>query len=334
MFKKNINIGVIGLGNWGTALANHLAKKGYKVTGWTQNQEIVDSTNKVHVSLKYHTNIVLSENLFCTSRIEDLIDCSYLVLALPSSLIGFMSNQLKKLNHDSIIISGIKGMESSTGKTPLDYLSTFNKEFSSQAVLSGPCFATDLVKSLPCALVSASKNKEIALKVAHLFSNESLKVYTSTDSIGVELGGILKNIIALAVGVSDGLNLGNSARAGLITRGLAEMKRYALKFNADERTLSGLSGLGDLSMTATSNESRNRTVGLRLGQGEKLADIIKSLGSTAESVYTTPIIAKTTKSINIYMPITEAVNELLKGKITPMEAVKSLITRPLRDELE
>ena len=327
-------IGVIGLGNWGTALANHLAGLGHQVTGWSIDREVVDGINVLHENPKYLSGAKLSTALKATGSADDIKGSDVFVLALPSTALSQIVSSINQLGNIPLLVSAVKGIEAESLGTPLQYLTKACSNIKEIAALSGPSFAIDLVKQLPVGVVAASEKKEVALAVANLFSSKWMRVYVSTDTLGVELGGIVKNVIALATGVSDGLGFGDSARAGLITRGLAEMIRLSKAMGADSRTLAGLSGLGDLAMTASSNVSRNRMVGLRLGAGEKLESILTSLGSVAEGVSTAPLVLKLSQKYNVEMPITEAVNELLSGKLSAKETAVSLITRPIRHELD
>jgi len=199
-------------------------------------------------------------------------------------------------------------------------------------VISGPSFAKDLTRETPISLVSASSSTETATEVARVLSSSTVRLYLSSDPLGVELGGILKNVIAIAVGISDALGYGPSTRAALITRGLAEMTRISVALGANPQTLSGLSGLGDLVMTATDDQSRNRIVGLRLGRGEKLEEILETLGSTAEGVVTAPLVNNIAKDKNIEAPIVELVVKVLKSEIAPKDLAKTLMSRPLKGE--
>lgn len=325
-------ISVLGLGNWGTALANHLAVKGLDVLGWSIEPEIVTSVNSQHRNPNYLSNVKLSSGLRATGNLSDCLMSDYIVLVAPSKALGQIIPQLK-VSSATIIISAVKGLETSTVLTPLQFAEKHMPGPCKLVVLSGPSFAKDVVVQKPCGVVAASRDEAAARATAELFTCDSMKVYLSSDPLGVELGGILKNVIALAVGISDGLGLGDSARAGLITRGLAEITRLAEAMGADVRTLSGLSGLGDLAMTATSDLSRNRTVGVRLGKGEKLDQIISSLGSVAEGVTTTPLVLKLAEQYKVNMPITEHVAQLLRGSMTAPEVVRALITRPIRKEV-
>jgi glycerol-3-phosphate dehydrogenase (NAD(P)+) len=322
-------ITVLALGSWGTALAQHLASKGHDVLGWAREKEVVDSinANNSHPSCFKDQKL----NFKATTDLELALKRPILVLAFPSSAMAEMLSTMR-LSEEKLIVSALKGLNASTLQTPLQYLTTVCPKQNKSAVLSGPSFAIDLVNGRPLGMLAASNDSVVARKVAELFSAPNLKVYLSDDPLGVELGGILKNVIAIAVGVCDGLGCGDSARAGLITRGLAEITRLAQAMGARSQTLFGLSGLGDLIMTASCNTSRNRTVGLRLGQGENLDTIIKTLGAVAEGVVTTPLVLELAKKHNVEMPITERVDKILKQQLGIKEAAKELLSRPMKTE--
>jgi glycerol-3-phosphate dehydrogenase (NAD(P)+) len=240
---------------------------------------------------------------------------------------------LPKLPQPKILISATKGLERDTVQTPLAFAKqSLQLADERLCVISGPSFASDLAAARPLSIVAASRSEQTAVLVAEALSGDSLRVYASRDPLGVELGGILKNVIAIACGASDSIGFGPSARAALISRGLAEMSRLAAALGADIQTLTGLSGLGDLVMTATEDQSRNRQVGLRLGRGEKIADIIKALGSTAEGVTTAPLVQTLAATSSVVVPITDMVVELLKGEVPPLELAKRLMTRPIKSE--
>lgn len=327
----NRAISVLGLGNWGTALANHLALKGHDVLGWSIEPDVVAGITSTGRNIRFLSTAQLSPNLKATSALEDALRRDVIVVAVPSMA---LTDLIPKLTAPTgaLVVSAVKGVEEVTLATPLTHIEALHPERYRLAVLSGPSFARDVVVQRPCGVVAASREESVARAVAELFTSDSMKVYISTDPLGVEIGGITKNVIALAVGVSDGIGLGDSARAGLITRGLAEMMRLAEAMGADRQTLAGLSGLGDLSMTATCDTSRNRTVGLRLGNGEKLDQIVASLGSVAEGVSSTPLVMKLAERYKVEMPITAHVSKLLHNEMTPAELVKSLVTRPMRRE--
>lgn len=322
---------VVALGNWGTALGHHLACRGLDVLAWSNDPEIVDAVNCRHRNPKFLSSAALDPRLKATLDIGRLQAAHIVVVALPSEALPEVLPKLK-VSSDALVVSAVKGLVGNDLLTPLQYFEKCGLGGFGHVVLSGPSFARDIVRQLPSGVVAAAMQEEPAKKVADIFSNEAMRVYTSLDPLGVELGGIVKNVIALAVGVCDGLELGDSARAGLITRGLAEMMRLADAMGAQKLTLSGLSGLGDLVMTATCDTSRNRTVGLRLGRGEPLRQILDSLGSVAEGVSTTPLVLKLAEKVGVEMPITAQVARLLRNEGTAAELAKALIARPLKRE--
>ncbi len=329
--KTPRSVGVLGLGNWGTALANHLACAGHDVIGWTIQDEIVHGINSEHRNPCYQSEVVLSSELRATADLSELSDVEYLLLVVPSKALQEVLSSLT-LKKDVTLISAVKGLGGEENLTPLELCKKYLPEVKRLAVFSGPSYAADIVAGKPAGVVTASDSKQVAEDVARLLTANRLRVYVSSDTVGVELGGIVKNIIAVAAGVCDGLDLGASARAGLITRGLAELIRFATASGARAETLTGLSGLGDLIVTTTDDQSRNRRVGLALGRGEKLDDILTRLGSVAEGVRTAPIILGLAKELGVDMPITEAVTRLLAGELSPSELIPFLIERPIKPE--
>lgn len=239
-----MKLSVLGLGNWGTALANHLALCGHDVLGWSIEPSIVEGINSEQRNPLYQSDILLEPGVKATGVLSQALERDFLVLVIPSSALSDVIPQLQ-MTKDAVLVSAIKGLEIESNETPLTYAQQRLPQETKLAVLSGPSFAKDIVAKRPAGVVSASHDEETARFVAETFSSDSLKVYISTDPLGVELGGILKNVIALAVGVCDGVGFGDSARAGLITRGLAEMMRLADAMGAQRQTLAGLSGLGD-----------------------------------------------------------------------------------------
>jgi glycerol-3-phosphate dehydrogenase (NAD(P)+) len=324
-------IAMLGLGNFGTALAQHLARAGHSVLGWSNNDSTATSINQTHRNLAYLPELELSTNLTATTSLEAVSSCSTIIVALPSAALSAVlpSLLLKQPVH---LVSLVKGLYGDNLKTPLQAMAELLGQGHRLSVLSGPGFARDLAAGLPAGLVAASSDPSAALEVATLFSRGRVKVYTSDDPLGVELGGILKNVLAIAVGIADGLGFGDSARAGLITRGLAEMVRFARAFGAKQETLFGLSGMGDLVLTATCDASRNRTVGLRLGAGESLSSIVSSMTSVVEGVRATPLVAELAAANGIEVPITDQVYKVITGELEPLTAMKALITRPVRSE--
>lgn len=322
-------IAVIGLGAWGMALALHAARRGHAVTGWCRCQAAVKRLLASGALPHGETSTPIPKNLALTSDLAATHEADLTIIALPAKAWSDVLPHVRA----SILVSATKGLESSTGTTPLSYAAAkLGYSNAALAVISGPSFASDLVAERPISIVVASSSEQTATLVAESLSGNSLRIYTSTDPVGVELGGILKNVIAVAAGVSDALGYGPSARAALISRGLAEMTRLATALGADPRTLSGLSGLGDLVMTATEDQSRNRTVGLRLGRGEKIDQIIASLGSVAEGVSTAPLVEQLAVKVSVEVPLTAQIVKLLKGEIAPLQLASNLMSRPLRSE--
>jgi len=326
-----IRIGVVGLGAWGSALALYCARVGYNVTAWHRDPAHIKAlleSQQLPVGKSYTTE--LPKNLRLTSDLGECSGGDLSIIALPASA---WAEVLPKATLAGIIVSASKGIERTSNSTPLTWaksnLGLPNKRL---CIISGPSFANDLARQTPVTMVSASEDHETATKVAALLSSKSVRLYPSTDPLGVELGGILKNVIAIAVGISDALEYGPSTRAALITRGLAEMTRIAVALGAKAQTLSGLSGLGDLVMTATDDQSRNRLVGLRLGKGESLEQILNTLGSTAEGVSSASLVEGIATKLKIEAPITQLVCRVLRAEISPKDLASTLMSRPLREE--
>lgn len=331
MNHSSAPVGVIGLGNWGTALAHHLARKGHRVIAWAREASVRDAIQRHHRHPFYFRDLDLDPKIVPTADLSECLATGVVIYALPSSSLASVVPEIKPVNN-SLIISAVKGLESQSSLTALQLFDRYFDPSVRTAVISGPSFAIDVVNQRPCGLVAASRDAAVSQQVAELFSGTSIRVYTSTDPIGVEIGGVAKNVIALAAGACDGLDLGESARAGLITRGLAEMMRLAEALGGERLTLSGLSGLGDLVMTSTSPLSRNHTLGYRLGKGERLSDVIATLGSVAEAAGSAPLVLRLATEQGVNMPITEQVVALLEGGITPPELVQRLMQRPIRKE--
>jgi glycerol-3-phosphate dehydrogenase (NAD(P)+) len=328
-----MQVAVLGLGAWGTALALHCARCGHHVIGWTRDAAAAQRGNTTRRVPFQGTEVVMPDNLTLTAELTACAQAEMTIVALPARAWSQVAPHLPPPRAEAVIVSAAKGITTEDNLTPLGYLRTILGWNQAQlVVVSGPSFASDLQAQRPLSLVAASRSTESATRVAAALANRSVRMYTSTDPVGVELGGILKNVIAIAAGVSDALNYGPSARAAIITRGLAEITRLATALGADPRTLAGLSGLGDLVMTATENQSRNRTVGLRLGRGEPIDVITTSLGAVAEGVTTAPLALELAIRAGIEAPITEHMVRLLRAEITPTQLAESLISRRLKAE--
>lgn len=330
-------IAVLGAGSWGTALANHLAKKGFAVTLWMREREIAESIEKERLNKLFLPGITLSENITPTCDLADaLAEVSLIVSSIPTQYIrslyfdGPGGGAAKLIPAGVPVVITSKGIEEGTALTGSGILKEAGIE--RLTVLSGPSFAKEVATGLPCAVVAASADPAAAEETQEAFSTSAFRVYTKDDVIGAELGGALKNVVALAAGISDGLGLGYNARAALITRGLAEIARLGVKMGARSETFSGLSGLGDLVLTCTGDLSRNRTVGQRIGLGETLDDIVSSMNMVAEGVRTAKGALLLSETHGVEMPIAEEVNKVLYQGKGPKEAVMDLMTRELKKE--
>jgi len=327
---------VIGAGNWGTALANLLGEKGIDVRLWAYEKEVADGINRNGENPLFLKGKKLSSKISATADIKKAVEeAEVLIMATPSHVYRRVLEEVLKYAPESTpLVSATKGIENETLMLMSQITDSLVRHSADNrfAALSGPTFAKEVAEHQPSAAVIASKDKKFAEEIRDLFSTYYLRLYTNEDIIGVQLGGALKNIIAIACGAAEGLGLGLNTRAALITRGNAEMTRLAVKMGADTKTLSGLAGMGDLILTATGSLSRNRTLGVRLGQGEKLADITASVNTIAEGVKTTSAAYELAKKTETDMPILNALYKILYENKPAGEAVKELMSRSLKDE--
>ncbi|MBI5560963.1 MAG: NAD(P)-dependent glycerol-3-phosphate dehydrogenase [Deltaproteobacteria bacterium] len=327
---------VIGGGGWGTTLADILAQKGLRVWLWVRNPGLRNLIEEGRENPVYLPGARLSDNLRVTSSLGEALEhASHVVCAVPSHGIrDVFTKASPHIPEKSIIVSVSKGIEETTLLTPSGIISEIlPRGFRENIViLSGPTFAKEVILRLPAAACAAGENEGNARSVQEAFSTPYFRIYTNPDPAGVELGGALKNVIAIAVGISDGLGLGGNARAALITRGLKEISRLGIKMNGKERTFYGLSGLGDLVLTATGELSRNRNVGLQVGRGRRLREILTDMRMVAEGVRTSLAVRELARNNRVEMPITEQVCEVLYGDKPPKEAVMELMTRELKGE--
>jgi glycerol-3-phosphate dehydrogenase (NAD(P)+) len=329
-------IGVIGAGSWGTTLADLLAKKGHSVTLWAYEPELVDEMTTTGVNGMFLPGIRLSSRLAFTNSLEEAVAGKALLLfVVPSQVVrGVITRLLPAIPPDAVIVSASKGVELGTLKTVSQVYEELLPEalYRRFAVLSGPSFAREVAQEMPTAVVAAAADEKIAAFVQKVFTTTLFRVYTNTDIVGVELGGAIKNVIALAAGISDGLGFGYNTRAALITRGLAEMTRLGRAMGARSETFAGLAGMGDLVLTCTGDLSRNRTVGMKLGQGMSLSAILGEMRMVAEGVKTTESARDLARRLGVDMPITEKVYSILYEEKTPRDAVVELMTRDLKAE--
>ena len=329
-------IGVIGAGSWGTTLANVLAKKGYAVTLWVYEKDLAERLPETRINDLYLDGITLSANLSYTNNLVDAVKGrQVLVLVSPSQVMRPVLKQLAPyLASDCLLVSAAKGIENDTLMTMSEVLQeVLGAEVKQRsAFLSGPSFAREVAAEQPTAVAVAADNLDVASRVQELFSTEYFRVYTNQDVVGVEIGGAMKNVIALAAGVADGLGFNHNARAALITRGLVEIARLGEALGAQEATFSGLAGMGDLVLTCTGDLSRNRSVGIELGRGRKLDEILKQMRMVAEGVKTTLSAYQLANKLGVVMPITEQMYQVLYEGKDPQQAAADLMMRALTSE--
>jgi len=332
-----MNIGVIGAGSWGTALADLLARIGHQVTLWAYESDLVERMWKSRENDLYLPDISLKQSLEFTADLAEAVAGRELVLLVPPSQLmrGVFRQLLPHLEENVLLVSASKGIENGTLMTMSQVLEEELGQAGRKArlaFLSGPSFAREVAKGLPTAVVAASKEKETAAIVQQIFSGERFRVYTNRDVIGIEFGGSLKNVMALAAGIADGLGFGSNTRAALITRGLFEMTRLGVAAGAEAQTFAGLAGMGDLVLTCTGDLSRNRSVGLELGRGRSLQDILAGMTMVAEGVKTTVSTYQLAARLKVEAPITEQVYKILEENKDPRQAVTDLLGRSLKAE--
>jgi glycerol-3-phosphate dehydrogenase (NAD(P)+) len=329
---------VLGAGSWGTALAVHLAQLAHDVALWARNPAFAAEIASAGENASYLPGVRFPPGLrLVTLLAEACSGAEMIVLVCPSSAVRGMAESIRPhLRRDALVVSAAKGVEQDTRCTMSVILEQALGDHHREriAVLSGPSFAREVGQEVPTAVTAAARNLTVAEAVQRLFTGRTFRVYTSTDVAGVEIGGAVKNVIAVAAGVSDGLGFGQNTRAAIITRGLAEITRLAMRLGADRQTLFGLSGLGDLVLTCTGDLSRNRTVGLRLGRGERLADIVASMKEVAEGVRNTRSVRELAVSVGVEMPITEQMYLLLYEDKSPRQVVVDLMSRGLKRETD
>ena len=328
-------ISVIGSGGWGIALTILLYKNGHDLTIWSFDKREAEELKTTRENKTKLPNILLPEDIKVTDNLKEAVDNKdVLILAVPSKAIRSVSKSLKDIIKDNqIIVNVAKGLEEDTLKTMTDIIEEELKGKKPQvAVLSGPSHAEEVGKGIPTTCVVSAHNKELTLYLQNIFMNPSFRVYTSPDMLGVEIGGALKNVIALAAGIADGLNYGDNTKAALITRGINEMFEIAKYYNANPKTFMGLSGLGDIIVTCTSKHSRNRYVGEKLGKGEKIEDIISHMNMVSEGAETIKALYKIIKENNLKAPIFTALYEVIYGGKPVSELESTFMSRDLKSE--
>lgn len=327
---------VIGAGAWGTALARHLAENNLTVKLWAYEPEVVESINTKKENSLYLPGIPLPASLTATSSLEDALqDTDFILLAVPSHAMRSVVNNMKPaLSKVLPIVVATKGMEEATLKLMTQVLNELlpPEWVPGVTVLTGPSFAAEVCQSKPTTVLLAGKDPSLNTQLQSVFMTASFRVYTGSDLIGAQLGGALKNVMAIASGVVDGLNLGTNARAALITRGLAEIIRVGVVLGADVHTFYGLSGLGDLVLTCTGSLSRNYSVGFKLGQGQTLDNILKDTITVAEGIRTTRAALNLATQLQVEMPIVQGIHALLFEGKPAQQAVQELMSRSAKEE--
>ncbi|MBP3463717.1 MAG: NAD(P)H-dependent glycerol-3-phosphate dehydrogenase [Clostridia bacterium] len=324
-------ISIIGSGSWGVALGIYLAGQGHDVKIWSFSEEEKDLINNER-KCKFLPKAVIPEGVYCSTDVKEVLEGTELILHVtPSKFTRDVIKQYKDFVKDQGVVICSKGFEAATLKT-LDDVAKEELPNSKIGVLSGPSHAEEVSVLIPTALVVASEYKELSDMVVDIFKSDKMRMYTSKDVKGVELGGALKNIIAFCAGVSAGLNLGDNTFAALVTRGLVEISRLGVALGGNKETFYGLTGLGDLIVTCSSMHSRNRRAGMLIGQGKTIEETRKEVGMTIESIDNIEVAYKLAKMYNIEVPIINAVYEVLFNSLDPKEAVTMLMTRDLKEE--
>ncbi len=334
--KEAIRAAVVGAGSWGTALALLLHENGHRVRLWTHDETVVDEVARLGENRTYLPGVSVPDEIQVFSRIDQVVSQADLVVSVsPSQFVGpVMETVVPHIRSDALVVSASKGIETENLQTMHRVLSLLLPEGMAKriCVLSGPSFAAEVARKEPTAVVVASASRDARRQAQQLFTSDTFRVYTNPDVLGVELGGAVKNVIALAAGVAAGLEFGHNTRAALMTRGLAEMTRLGVAMGASQATFSGLAGMGDLVLTCTGELSRNRTVGTRLARGESLEEILSATKSVAEGVRTATAVRRLAREHNVEMPITQQVCRMLQGEVRPRDAVHELMTRDPKPE--
>lgn len=327
-------IGVIGAGSFGTSLAITLVNKGHDVTMWARRKEQIEEMREGHRNAHYLPGIVLPEPLSFTDSLEEAVSgCDILLFAVPAQTFrSVFGAAVPYLNCDIPIVNVAKGIE----KGSLMRLSEVAEELMpgvNYLALSGPSHAEEVARRLPTTVAVAGKSHDIAVEIQEAFSTDRFRVYTNEDMIGVELGGALKNIIALGAGISDGLKFGDNAKAAMMTRGITEMTRLGIAVGAKAETFSGLTGIGDLIVTCTSMHSRNRRCGIAIGEGKSVAEAVEELGMVVEGLSTAEAANAMAEKLGIEMPITQCIYHMIQGRVNAQEAVELLMGRTRKNEM-
>jgi glycerol-3-phosphate dehydrogenase (NAD(P)+) len=341
--KKEINITVVGAGSWGTTLAVILAKKGYRIYLWTRSRNVYEEIINSRKNTKYTSDLYIPENVIPftdTGKEINYFNAEFITFAVPSHVLRevvlkFRDDLEENKENIRCILNVAKGLEMDTNLRLSQVIEQcVPPELASKiCVLSGPNIAPEVALGLPSVSVVASRNKELLEYMQYILSSDTFRVYSNDDIIGVEIGGAVKNVIAIAAGVSDGLGYKANTKASIITRGLYEITKFGKAMGANPVTFSGVAGMGDLIATCISQSSRNRYVGERIAKGEKLDEILKNMYMVAEGIKTTKVVYNISKKMNIEVPITECVYKVIYENLDPDESVRLLMTRKIKPEI-
>lgn len=328
---------VIGAGSWGTALATVLSDNNHDVVLWELNEEKAKEIQKTRENKKFLPNVILKNNIYITSETENLLkDAKYVIFSVPSQVLRDVIKKFSpQITENTTIINTAKGIEVGSNLRLSEVIKEeiIGKYHKNIITLCGPTHAEEVGQKIPTAIVAAG-NLEKSKLVQSLFNNDKFRVYINDDIIGVEMGAALKNVLAIANGILDGLNLGDNTKAALITRGLVEMVRLGTKLGANKETFYGLTGIGDLIVTATSKHSRNRYVGEEIGKGKKLKEILDSMFMVAEGVETVKAVHKLKEIYNVEMPILDGVYKILFEELEPKSVLFDLMNRKTKNEID
>lgn len=328
-----INVGIIGAGGWGSSIAKLLSENGHKVCLWTHEADVIDEISLNHTNSHYLANVFLPENIKVTNNPAIISEKDVIINTVPTQFIREVYTKNDFNVNSKPLINGSKGIEkSSLMRISEIFVDVLNIDMDNYAVFSGPSHAEEVALNVPTTIVAASENSELVRLSQKIFTSETFRVYASDDVVGCEIGGALKNVIAIAAGTVDGLNFGDNTKAALITRGLAEIARLGVALGSKSMTFSGLSGLGDLIVTCNSKHSRNRSVGELIGRGMKIDEIIKKTKKIAEGLATTKSTWKLSQKHSVEMPITEQMFDIIYNDKSPKLALSDLMNRSSKRE--
>jgi glycerol-3-phosphate dehydrogenase (NAD(P)+) len=324
-------IGVIGAGAWGTALAQSMANAGRDVLIWGRETEVIESINKHHENSLFLKGVRLNEMIHATHNNNDLKTCDLFLITVPAQHVRSTLQMMKEHLSAKPFVICAKGIEIDTGMLMSEVVRDVIKD-AKAGYLSGPTFAGEIARGLPCAVTLAMDNRDIGEEIVNFMGSRTLRTYLAEDPVGAQIGGAVKNVIAIAAGVVHGRKMGDSARCALVTRGLAEMARLAKAMGAKKQTLMGMCGVGDLMLTCSSMQSRNFSLGVMLGEGKKLEDILAERVAVTEGIHTAKALRVMARNNAVDMPISLAVNDFLNEGVPIDDIIEKVLDRPLRRE--